>query len=625
MASPYRPALALNSRRGSAHFAHRHGWPSEECLYVFNGDLVDRGSCSVEVALLLFAWHQCLPDSVFLNRGNHEESAINAVYGFLSEVLDKYDRATYLLFDSAFKYLPLATIIDDATFVVHAGIDQDTTLALIEAVPRHLFSSDGMKDTRSQRHIRLPADKKKEAEKEADHQALLGVFKGGGVVSKKDQKEQCRRVVAPLLWSDPQTALGSSVNQKRGAGSKYGPDVAADFLSREGLRMMIRSHECVPDGYAWPYGAKQHHVLTLFSASNYCGRNLNKGAVAVFHYGAAAAHIGTTRRIGHTSLKEGKPPELIQYEAEHITAEEVDLRNVLFLQSLIQERLPRIREALVAAAAEQVPSPAALPTASRAPTRRLIRHRGGSAENANAAVPVDDGDSLNVAKWAEAMERALRLRLPWRKLQPMLAPATTADGRISVGAFVARYTPAVSGSSGAIHGASDFAGALGGASANDGDAAGGGGDEADSVSREAVADAPGPATEASGSSGGALAQELLFARRQMLTAILQRMDVDATGCIAVERLHVVCRLMGSRFPDEQQLFASPERILKLLDVAPRDDGLLEISAFVEAFHLKARSLAAQRQAELPAFAFADSNHPSRIRTKRMLPLGGSSC
>ena len=587
------------------------------------------------MALLLFAWQQCLPNSVFLNRGNHEESAINAVYGFLSEVLDKYDRATYLLFDSAFKHLPLATIIDDSTFVVHAGIDQDTTLALVEAVPRHLFSSDGMKDMSNQRHINLPADKKKEAEKkQADNQALLGMAQGGESLSKKDLKEQCRRVVAPLLWSDPQTAHGSSVNQKRGAGSKYGPDVAAEFLSREGLRMMIRSHECVPDGYAWPYGAKQHHVLTLFSASNYCGRNLNKGAVAVFHHGDAAAHFGTTRKIGHASLKECKPPQLIQYEAEHVTADEVDLRNLLFLQSLIQERLPQIREALVAAA-DREPSPAVQPAVSHLPTRRLVRHRGGSAENA-AAAPVNDGDSLNVTQWADAMERALRLRLPWRKLQPMLVPVSTTDGRISVGAFVARYTPVVSGSSGAIGGAGGDAAALGGApgAANgrptEGDAAGGeqaaggeGGTETDSMSKEAAANAPDPTAELS--SGGALAQELLFARRQMLTAILQRMDVDDTGCIAVERLHVVCRLMGSRFPDEQQLFGSPERILKLLDLAPREDGLLEISAFVEAFHLKARSLAAQRQAELPAFAFADSKRPSRVRTKRVLTLGGSSC
>ena len=60
--------------------------------------------------------------------------------------------------------------------------------------------------------------------------------------------------------------------------------------------------------------------------------------------------------------------------------------------------------------------------------------------------------------------------------------------------------------------------------------------------------------------------------------------------------------MGARFPDEAPLFGSPETILKLLDVQPRDDGLLEISSFVGAFHQKARRLAAGREAPLPPFA-----------------------
>ena len=121
-----------------------HGWPSDENLYCFNGDFVDRGAAGgaagwngrppclttplhppawrlpraqaapmhpgappqqlggvpwpqqpasgrpkvegfsavpsppgVELVLLLFAWQQCLPHAVFLNRGNHEDSAVN--------------------------------------------------------------------------------------------------------------------------------------------------------------------------------------------------------------------------------------------------------------------------------------------------------------------------------------------------------------------------------------------------------------------------------------------------------------------------------------------------------------------------------------------------------------------
>ena len=54
-------------------------------------------------------------------------------------------------------------------------------------------------------------------------------------------------------------------------------------------------------------------LMTLFSASNYAGKSLNKGAIAVLRPGSAHR------------------PEVLQYEASHVSEAEVDLRNVLFL------------------------------------------------------------------------------------------------------------------------------------------------------------------------------------------------------------------------------------------------------------------------------------------------------
>lgn len=58
------------------------GPPSENHIILFNGDFVDRGSWSVEVALTLFAYKWLYPNRIGLNRGNHETSDMNKVYGF---------------------------------------------------------------------------------------------------------------------------------------------------------------------------------------------------------------------------------------------------------------------------------------------------------------------------------------------------------------------------------------------------------------------------------------------------------------------------------------------------------------------------------------------------------------
>ncbi len=60
-----------------------NGNPSPSNPYLFNGDFVDRGSFSIEVILTLMAWSLLYPDSFYLNRGNHEASQLNMLYGYL--------------------------------------------------------------------------------------------------------------------------------------------------------------------------------------------------------------------------------------------------------------------------------------------------------------------------------------------------------------------------------------------------------------------------------------------------------------------------------------------------------------------------------------------------------------
>jgi serine/threonine-protein phosphatase with EF-hand domain len=89
-----------------------------------------------------------------------------------------------------------------------------------------------------------------------------------------DQMQEWRQVV-DLLWSDPQASEGCKRNEHRGSGKHFGPDVSQSVLSRNGIELLVRSHQCKPDGYEYTHKGK---VLTVFSASSYFGPGSNLGA-----------------------------------------------------------------------------------------------------------------------------------------------------------------------------------------------------------------------------------------------------------------------------------------------------------------------------------------------------------
>jgi len=220
-----------------------NGLPSPRNRYLFNGDVVDRGRSSMECMTLLLAWHVHAPDCVMINRGNHEARDLNERDGFERECWQKTrGRKVFDAFSNCFAHMPFAHIIEKQVFVVHGGLFKSTP---------------SIADLQKEKRVH-------EVPPTGSH-------------------------LEYALWSDPDKKKGRRPSP-RGAGIMFGADVTQAFLEKNSLSLIVRSHECVDKGY------EMHHndrVITVFSASNYCGTVGNDGALVVFE------------RDGETSLTAG--------------------------------------------------------------------------------------------------------------------------------------------------------------------------------------------------------------------------------------------------------------------------------------------------------------------------------
>merc|ERR1739848_792278 len=62
----------------------------------------------------------------------------------------------------------------------------------------------------------------------------------------------------------------------RGAGYTFGQDISEGFNFTNGLTLISRAHQLVMEGYTW---AHNRHLVTIFSAPNYCYRCGNQAAI----------------------------------------------------------------------------------------------------------------------------------------------------------------------------------------------------------------------------------------------------------------------------------------------------------------------------------------------------------
>ena len=87
-------------------------------------------------------------------------------------------------------------------------------------------------------------------------------------------------MIEEMLWSDPWRKKGTAPSD-RGSGVMFGPDVVVNFLQKNGLKTLVRSHECMENGVERIPVSETMNMYTVFSASNYSGGD-NYAAILIF-------------------------------------------------------------------------------------------------------------------------------------------------------------------------------------------------------------------------------------------------------------------------------------------------------------------------------------------------------
>jgi len=337
------------------------GWPSEDNVFVFNGDFVDRGDSGVEVLATLLCLKISCPKHVHLNRGNHEDINIGRAYGFFEEVMIKYgSKGLYNRIGDLFCALPLCAVLENEVFIVHAGIpsDENQTIYHIGAVARKNITS-----------------------------TVAARWAASREPGAAGSRPRSLGLVEDLLWSDPVNPAdepGSHAlcerNLIRGAGSRFGPDLARRWLQKINCFAMVRSHECCDNGWDQIDCGHNTQLFTVFSSSNYQGGG-NKGAVLVFPGDGLA------------------DPDIITWEPCAGSTASLGTHNKKRIVDLICRHKPRLRA-------------------------ELQRRAGG-------------GASISIPEWSTVLQEVLRLEVDFAPFCRALAPVR--EGRVDIEAFLDRY------------------------------------------------------------------------------------------------------------------------------------------------------------------------------------------
>ena len=290
--------------------------PSATNRFLFLGDYVDRGEFSVELITFILALKLSYPEHVVLLRGNHECEEITSYYGFMDDCVSRYGRIVYDHFLSIFNAMPMAAVLKTdygSWFCVHGGLPPTGIEEGIENLNR--------------------LDRFQEPDpyhKDAQHVCLFDMLWADPL----DCTEYCdmTNTERDCFKSDEMAWLD---NESRGCSHVYGVQPLKKFLSTNNLRGVLRGHEFQEDGI----GRHFHHeelkklvmpngdiasplppVLTIFSASNYCGRDGNTGAFVKFGMDSSSVDIARFDPVEDdvidSFLEQGKLEQELEEEEE---------------------------------------------------------------------------------------------------------------------------------------------------------------------------------------------------------------------------------------------------------------------------------------------------------------------
>jgi serine/threonine-protein phosphatase with EF-hands len=355
------------------HILDESGWPSSNNKYIFNGDFVDRGSHGIEVVCILLSLVAAMPEAVLLNRGNHEDHGICCVYGFQRECKEKYDELTFGMFVEVFRHMPLFALVNNAVFVVHGGLfhDVNVRLADLNDINRTDYTAKPM----------IPYPESTE-----------------GLAPYQVRLEYLKQLQRDALWSDPNDMEILAKNQ-RGSGVVFGPDVTKRFLYNNHLSMIVRSHECVRNGFDLPFSGSSKPLLgTIFSASNYCGGS-NSGAYLVFSLHKMSNSLPVTGLHGQGSNL-------------YYTVHTYQINDVL--QPIKQSNTISLYE--------------------------LIIRRKNALLQAFEVIDSDNTAHISKLAWAEIMQRVTNLKILWLRTIYNLCPQSVYGNSIQYHIFLNHFT-----------------------------------------------------------------------------------------------------------------------------------------------------------------------------------------